>query len=145
MLGISRARVASTPARTSVAPQLYSTLTLTPLSAKNLEGRGRKEGRKGAEVQRGREETRSQRTRACNMGVVSTSAQTPLKPRPSSTPTHFLVVCTSSEATMVPARSSARCTGLDSGTASTQRAGLLVALEYVSSHTAVAGDAAERA
>ena len=57
-------------------------------------------------------------------------------PHPQNTETtHFLVVCTSSEATIVPASSSARVTGLLSGTASTQRAGLLVALLYCSSHT----------
>lgn len=79
----------------------------------------------------------------CFFGFVQIEPCPAVKPSQSSPQAHFLVVCTSSEATMVPARSSARVTGLLSGTASTQRAGLEVALLYCSSHTEAEGEGGE--
>lgn len=103
-------------ALTSVAPHEYSTLQSMPRSAKYLlresepsEWHGRA-GEARHAAQRGTQQ----------LGLCAA---------------HFLVVLTSSEAMMVPARPAADWTGLFSGTASTHRAGLDVALLYCSSHT----------
>mmetsp|Transcript_31219 Transcript_31219/g.99550 ORF Transcript_31219/g.99550 Transcript_31219/m.99550 type:complete len:226 (-) Transcript_31219:458-1135(-) len=94
-------------------------------------------------------------TREEPVSVMSTMAPMPGSPALTSVAPHeystfftamprsaknFSVVWTSSEQTMVPARSAAVCTCESSGTAMTQRAGLEVALEYLSSHTSITSE-----